>query len=92
MWVPGGGGPPRSRPLGALPPGLEPVGSGMLGSGTVEEAVVWQDSTQTYRLQLNPKIMLIESKYTSQLHFSDVGICPTHFSDIGICSTIAYCI
>ena len=42
----------------------------VLGSGAVEEAVVWQDSTQTYRLQLNPKIMLIESKYISQLHFS----------------------
>ena len=47
-----------------------PVGAVVLGSGAVEEAVVWQDSTQTYRLQLNPKIMLIESKYISQLHFS----------------------
>ena len=27
------------------------------GSGAVEEAVVWQDFTQTYRLQLTPKIM-----------------------------------
>ena len=42
----------------------------VLGSGTGEEAVVWQDSTQSYRLQLNPKIMLIESKYISLLHFS----------------------
>ena len=29
----------------------------VLGSGAVEEAVVWQDSTQTYRSQLNPKII-----------------------------------
>ena len=46
VWVPGGA------------PGLEPVG----GRGAVEEAVAWQDFTQTYRLQLNPKIMLIESR------------------------------
>ena len=37
--------------------GLEPVAP---VSGAVEEAVVWQDFTQTNRLQLNPKIMLIE--------------------------------
>ena len=56
---------------GGAPPGLEPVGAVVLGSGAVRQAVVWQDSTQTYRLQLNPKIMLIESKYTiAQLHFS----------------------
>ena len=41
---------------------------GSQGNGAVEEAVVWQDSTQTYKLQLNPKIMLIESKYISQWH------------------------
>ena len=40
------------------------------GSGAVEEAVVWQDFTQTYRFQLNHKIMLIECRYISQLHFS----------------------
>ena len=56
------GGPP--------PPGLERVGAVVLGSGAVDEAVVWQDSTPTYRLQLNPIIMLIESKYKPQLHFS----------------------
>ena len=55
---------------GGTPPGLEPVGAVVLGNGAVEEAVVWQDSTQTYRLPQNPKIMLIESKYISQLHFS----------------------
>ena len=44
------------------------VGRGA-GNGAVEEAMVWQESTQTYRLQLNPKIMLIESKYISQFHF-----------------------
>ena len=40
-------------------------GAKVPGSGAVEE---WQDFTQTYRLQLNPKIILIESKYISQLH------------------------
>ena len=38
--------------------------------GPVVLGNVWQDSTQTYWLQLNPKIMLIESKYISQAHFS----------------------
>ena len=60
MWVPGGGGAPQVWSLcGAIEP----------GSGAVEEAVVCQDFTQTFRLQLNPKIMLIESRYISQFHF-----------------------
>ena len=43
--------------MASPPPGLEPVGGAVvLGSGAVEEAVVWQDSTQTYRLQLNSKL------------------------------------
>ena len=61
VWVPGGAAPQVWSLWGAV----------VLGNGAVEEVVVWQDSTQTYRLQLNPKIMLIESKYTTyQLHFS----------------------
>ena len=43
----------------AATPGLEPV---VPDSGAVEEAVVWQDFTKTNRLQLNSKIMLIESR------------------------------
>ena len=64
-WV-SGGFPPRSgRWGGDGPPGLEPVGSLMLGNGAVEEAVVWQDSTQTYRSQPNPKIMLSLNIYSN---------------------------
>ena len=55
---------------GARPPQVWSLwGAVVPGSGVVEEAVVWQDFTQTYRLQLNPIIMLIESRYISQLHF-----------------------
>ena len=31
----------------------------VLGNGAVEEAVVWQDSTQTYRLQLYPNYIFL---------------------------------
>ena len=55
---------------GPLLPGLEPVGGRGAGQWSSGGRCGMEGLTQTYRLQLNPKIMLIESKYISQLHFS----------------------
>ena len=56
---------------GPGPPGLEPVGP---WCWAMEQwSKLWYGRTLhklIHRLQLNPKIMLIESKYLSQLHFS----------------------
>ena len=43
----------RSKSMESYAPSVDTWGAVVLGNGVVEEAVVWQDSTQTYRLQLN---------------------------------------